>query len=47
MGSLGLAIIFATDKAVLVKLGLLTGNLGLAILSLTGAYKLRRRNKKR
>jgi hypothetical protein len=42
-----LAVPFATEVSLLLKLGLLTGNLSLAILSLIVAFKLRKKGKKR
>jgi hypothetical protein len=41
----GLASMFAVDKDILTKFGLLTGNLVFAILSLIAAFKLRKRKR--
>ena len=43
---IALATMLASDKSNVVKFGLLTGNLGLAIVSLMAAFKLRKRGKK-
>lgn len=42
----GLATIFASDKEILVKLGLLTVNVALGILSLGAAFALRKKREK-
>lgn len=42
---IGLATILAVDKDLWTKFGLLTGNLGFAILSMVAAYKLKKRKK--
>lgn len=42
----GLAVIFATDKEIFVKLGLLTVNLVAGIVSMVVAFKLRKKGKK-
>jgi len=43
---IALATMLASDKSIVVKFGLLTGNLGLGIVSLIAAFKLRKRGKK-
>lgn len=44
--AIGLAVPFAVDKDIFTRFALLTGNLGFAILSLVGAYKLRKKVKR-
>lgn len=44
---IALATMLASDKSIVVKFGLLTGNLALAIVSLMAAFKLRKRGNKR
>lgn len=45
--AIGLAIILSPEKSIIVRLGLLTGNTALAIVSLLAAFKLRKKGKKR